>query len=57
MLEEDIKFLIELGFCDSIVFFGDFIDFDFGCDFDCEEDEEEDIFFLVDSGFILVFFV
>lgn len=57
MLEEDIKFLIELGFCDSIVFFGDFIDFDFGCDFDCEEGEEEDIFFLVDSGFILVFFV
>lgn len=47
LLEEDTKPLIESGFCDSIVSFGEFIDLD------REEDEEEDIPPLVDSGLTL----
>ncbi|XP_052677819.1 uncharacterized protein LOC128158886 isoform X2 [Crassostrea angulata] len=53
LLEEDTKPLIESGFCDSIVSFGDFIDLDLGRDLDREEDEEEDIPPLVDSGLTL----
>ncbi|XP_022296155.2 uncharacterized protein LOC111105942 [Crassostrea virginica] len=49
LFEADTKPLIESGFCDSIVSFGEFIDLDP----DLEEDGEEDIPPLVESGITL----